>query len=64
MGIFVLVPLILVVTFIMGLLFNRIGLPAVVGHILAVILIGVPFLTFLPYVLNLHGLSSDLVSGV
>jgi len=44
MEIFVLVPLILIVTFIMGLLFKRIGLPAVVGQILAGILLGVPFL--------------------
>ena len=44
MDIFVLVPLILIVTFVMGLLFKRIGLPAVVGQILAGILLGIPFL--------------------
>lgn len=42
MEIFVLVPLILIVTFIMGLLFKRIGMPAVVGQILAGILLGFP----------------------
>jgi Kef-type K+ transport system membrane component KefB len=42
MEIFVLVPLILIVTFVMGLLFKRIGLPAVVGQILAGILLGIP----------------------
>jgi len=44
MEIFVLVPLILIVTFVMGLLFKRIGLPAVVGQILAGILLSIPFL--------------------
>ena len=44
MEIFVLVPLILIVTFVMGLLFKRIGLPAVIGQILAGILLGIPFL--------------------
>jgi Kef-type K+ transport system membrane component KefB len=44
MEIFVLVPLILIVTFIMGLLFKRIGLPTVVGQILAGILLGIPLL--------------------
>jgi Kef-type K+ transport system membrane component KefB len=44
MEIFVLVPLILIVTFVMGLLFKRIGLPTVVGQILAGILLGIPFL--------------------
>ena len=44
MEIFVLVPLILIVTFAMGLLFKRIGLPTVVGQILAGILLGIPFL--------------------
>jgi len=44
MEIFILVPLILIVTFAMGLLFKRIGLPAVVGQILAGILLGIPFL--------------------
>jgi Kef-type K+ transport system membrane component KefB len=44
MEIFVLVPLILIVTFVMGLLFKRIGLPAVVGQILAGVLLGIPFL--------------------
>jgi Kef-type K+ transport system membrane component KefB len=44
MDIFVLVPLILIVTFVMGLLFKRIGLPAVVGQILAGIVLGIPFL--------------------
>jgi Kef-type K+ transport system membrane component KefB len=44
MEIFVLVPLILIVTFVMGLLFKRIGLPTVVGQILAGVLLGIPFL--------------------
>jgi Kef-type K+ transport system membrane component KefB len=44
MEIFILVPLILIITFVMGLLFKRIGLPAVVGQILAGILLGIPFL--------------------
>ncbi len=44
MEIFVLVPLILITTFGIGLLFKRIGLPAVVGQILAGILLGIPFL--------------------
>ena len=44
MEIFVLVPLILIITFVMGLLFKRIGMPAVVGQILAGILLGIPFL--------------------
>jgi len=44
MEIFVLVPLILIVTFAMGFLFKRIGMPAVVGQILAGILLGIPFL--------------------
>ena len=44
MEIFVLVPLILIVTFVMGFLFKRIGMPAVVGQILAGILLGIPFL--------------------
>jgi Kef-type K+ transport system membrane component KefB len=44
MEIFVLVPLILIVTFLMGLLFKRIGLPTVVGQILAGVLLGIPFL--------------------
>jgi Kef-type K+ transport system membrane component KefB len=44
MEIFVLVPLILIITFVMGLLFKRIGLPAVVGQILAGILLGIPLL--------------------
>ncbi|MBN1358627.1 cation:proton antiporter [Candidatus Bathyarchaeota archaeon] len=44
MEIFVLVPLILLVTFVMGFLFKRIGMPAVVGQILAGILLGIPFL--------------------
>ena len=44
MEIFILVPLILLVTFLMGLLFKRIGMPSVVGQILAGILLGIPFL--------------------
>jgi Kef-type K+ transport system membrane component KefB len=44
MEIFILVPLILIVTFAMGFLFKRIGLPAVVGQILGGILMGIPFL--------------------
>jgi Kef-type K+ transport system membrane component KefB len=44
MEIFILVPLILIITFVMGYLFKRIGLPAVVGQILAGILLGIPFL--------------------
>ena len=42
--IFVLVPLILIVTFLVGMLFKRIGLPTVIGQILAGILLGIPFL--------------------
>ncbi|TRO52684.1 cation:proton antiporter [Candidatus Bathyarchaeota archaeon] len=44
MEIFILVPLILIVTFVMGFLFKRIGLPSVVGQILAGILLGIPLL--------------------
>lgn len=44
MEIFVLVPLILLVTFVLGLLFKRIGMPTVVGQILAGILLGIPLL--------------------
>ena len=44
MEIFVLVPLVLIVTFVMGLLFKRMGLPTVVGQILSGILLGIPFL--------------------
>ena len=44
MEIFVLVPLILLVTFVLGFLFKRIGMPTVVGQILAGILLGIPFL--------------------
>jgi Kef-type K+ transport system membrane component KefB len=44
MEIFVLVPLILIATFLMGLLFKRIGMPAVIGQILAGIILGIPFL--------------------
>ena len=44
MEIFVLVPLILIVTFVMGFLFKRIGMPSVVGQILAGILLGIPLL--------------------
>ena len=44
MEIFVLVPLILLVTFVMGLMFKRIGLPSVVGQILAGIFLGIPLL--------------------
>lgn len=39
-----LVPLILIITFVMGLLFKRIAMPAVVGQITAGILLGIPFL--------------------
>ncbi len=41
MEIFVLVPLILIFTFVMGVLFRRVGLPPVVGQILAGILLGI-----------------------
>jgi Kef-type K+ transport system membrane component KefB len=44
MEIFVLVPLILIATFVMGLLFRRVGLPPVVGQIFAGILLGIPLL--------------------
>lgn len=44
MEIFILVPLILIITFVMGLLFKKVGMPPVVGQILAGILLGVPFL--------------------
>jgi Kef-type K+ transport system membrane component KefB len=44
MEIFVLVPLILIVTFVLGFVFKRIGMPSVVGQILAGILLGVPLL--------------------
>jgi Kef-type K+ transport system membrane component KefB len=44
MEIFVLVPLILIVTFVLGFLLKRIGMPTVVGQILAGILMGVPLL--------------------
>jgi Kef-type K+ transport system membrane component KefB len=44
MEIFILVPLILIATFLMGILFKKIGLPPVVGQILAGILLGIPFL--------------------
>jgi Kef-type K+ transport system membrane component KefB len=44
MEIFVLVPLILIATFLMGILFKKIGLPPVVGQILAGIILGIPFL--------------------
>jgi Kef-type K+ transport system membrane component KefB len=44
MEIFLLVPIILLASFLMGLLFRRIGLPPVVGQILAGILLGIPFL--------------------
>lgn len=43
MEIFILVPLILIVTFVLGLLFRKIGLPSVVGQIIAGILISIPF---------------------
>jgi Kef-type K+ transport system membrane component KefB len=42
MEIFVLVPLILIATFVMGLLFRRVGLPPVVGQIFSGILLGIP----------------------
>ena len=44
MEIFILVPLVLIVTFLMGFLSRRIGLPTVVGQILAGIILGIPFL--------------------
>jgi Kef-type K+ transport system membrane component KefB len=44
MEIFILVPLVLVVTFLMGYFSRRIGLPTVVGQILAGIILGIPFL--------------------
>jgi Kef-type K+ transport system membrane component KefB len=44
MEIFVLVPLILIVTFILGKVFKQIGLPTVVGQILAGVFLGIPLL--------------------
>ena len=44
MNIFVLVPIILIVTFLMGLLFKRVGMPPVVGQILAGVILGIPLL--------------------
>jgi len=44
MEIFILVPLILLLSFVMGWLFRRIGLPPVVGQILAGVLLGIPVL--------------------
>ena len=44
MDIFVVAPVVLIVTFAMGLLFKKIGLPSVVGQILAGILLGFPLL--------------------
>jgi Kef-type K+ transport system membrane component KefB len=44
MEIFILVPLILLLSFVMGWLFRRIGLPSVVGQILAGILLSIPVL--------------------
>ncbi len=44
MEIFILVPLILLFSFVMGWLFRKIGLPPVVGQILAGVLLGIPFL--------------------
>jgi Kef-type K+ transport system membrane component KefB len=44
MEIFILVPLVLIVTFLMGFFSRRIGLPTVVGQILAGIILGIPFL--------------------
>ena len=37
-------PLILIVTFMMGLLFRRVGMPPVVGQILAGVILGIPLL--------------------
>ncbi len=44
MQILAIVPIILVIAFILGELFKRIGLPPVVGQILAGLLFGIPFL--------------------
>jgi Kef-type K+ transport system membrane component KefB len=44
MEIFIIVPLILLLSFLMGWLFRRLGLPPVIGQILAGILLGIPFL--------------------
>ncbi len=44
MQIFIVVPLILIATFIMGELFRKVGLPPVVGQIIAGILLGIPLL--------------------
>ena len=44
MEIFILVPLILLFSFVMGWLFRKLGLPPVVGQILAGVLLGIPFL--------------------
>jgi Kef-type K+ transport system membrane component KefB len=44
MDISILVPIILIATFLMGAIFKKIGLPPVVGQIVAGILLGIPFL--------------------
>ncbi|TRO49556.1 cation:proton antiporter [Candidatus Bathyarchaeota archaeon] len=43
MEILVLIPIILIVTFILGEIFKRIGLPTVIGQILAGLIFGLPF---------------------
>jgi len=42
MEILAIVPIILIAAFILGEMFKRIGLPSVVGQILAVVLFGIP----------------------
>ena len=44
MQLLAILPIILIVAFILGELFKRIGLPSVVGEILAGLLFGIPFL--------------------
>jgi Kef-type K+ transport system membrane component KefB len=44
MQILAIVPIILVIAFILGELFKRVGLPPVVGQIIAGLLFGIPFL--------------------
>jgi Kef-type K+ transport system membrane component KefB len=43
MDILVLAPVVLIVTFVMGLVFKKVGLPSVIGQLLAGILLGIPF---------------------
>jgi Kef-type K+ transport system membrane component KefB len=43
MDILVLAPVVLIVTFVMGLVFKKVGLPSVIGQLLAGILLGNSF---------------------